>query len=121
MENRDRARDQGGQGQGNKPDQGGSRKPGRQTPSGTPNEGRESGGQAGGHQKGARQVQENYEYKGGRQGSGSIPNPDDQDDLESAGSFRGTAGQDSDTDDDQGLGSGQNRDRDQNNQVRNPK
>jgi hypothetical protein len=29
-------------------------------------------------------------YKGGRQTQGGIPNPDDADDLESAGSFQGT-------------------------------
>ena len=58
MENTDRTRSQGGQGQGNKPDQGagqqgggpkggregqsGSKQPGRPTPSGVPNEGRAS-------------------------------------------------------------------------------
>lgn len=115
MENRDRTRDEGGQGQRNKPGQGGgqqpdgregqggSQKPGRPTPSGVPNEGR-------------------YEYKGGRQGSGGVPNPDDEDDQESAGSFRGTAEKDIGSDDDnRSLGAGQKPNRDQNNQVRNPK
>jgi hypothetical protein len=31
-----------------------------------------------------------HRYKGGRQTQGGIPNPDDPDDQESAGSFRGT-------------------------------
>jgi translation initiation factor IF-2 len=79
MENTDRTRNQGGQGQGNKPGQGGgqqqggregqsggqqqggregqggSRQPGRPTPSGVPNEGRGTGNQDGGPQQGARQ------------------------------------------------------------------
>jgi hypothetical protein len=50
-----------------------SKQPGRPTPSGVPNEAR------------------NYEYKGGRQETGGIPNPDDRDDRDSAGSFRGNA------------------------------
>src|SRR5688500_5356385 len=86
-------------------------KPGaRPTPSGVPNEGRrmedeggdqklnQSGDQQGGRQESARspgqtehQSQEGYEYKGGRQGQSGVPNPDDVDDGESAGSFRGTA------------------------------
>ena len=53
---------QGGQGPGSKP---------QQDPSGVPNEGRE--------------------YRGGRQGQGGVPNPDDADDRDSAVSFRGTA------------------------------
>jgi hypothetical protein len=52
-----------------------SKQPGRPTPSGVPNEAK------------------HYEYKGGRQATGGIPNPDDRDDRESAGSFRGTAEQ----------------------------
>lgn len=32
-----------------------------------------------------------YRYKGGRQGTGGIPNPDDAADHDSAGSFRGTS------------------------------
>ena len=54
-----------------------SKQPGRPTPSGVPNEGRGTGATS-------------YNYKGGRQGTGGIPNPDDRDDLESTGSFRGT-------------------------------
>lgn len=84
--------DQGGERQGetskpgNKPpdedadgerrDQEPSKQDGRPTPSGVPNEGRGTEGQGG------------YKYKGGRQGTGGIPNPDDQDDHQSAGSFR---------------------------------
>jgi hypothetical protein len=34
-------------------------------------------------------------YQGGRQGQGSVPNPDDVDDDKSAGSFRRTADEDS--------------------------
>jgi hypothetical protein len=55
-----------------------SKQPGRPTPSGVPNEGRATSAAS-------------YKYKGGRQGTGGIPNPDDRDDRESAGSFRGTA------------------------------
>jgi hypothetical protein len=55
-----------------------SKQPGRPTPSGVPNEGRRAGSTS-------------YRYKGGRQGTGGIPNPDDRDDRDSAGSFRGTA------------------------------
>jgi translation initiation factor IF-2 len=144
MENTDRTRNQGGQGQGNKPGQGGAQKGGREgqggtqkpgqggsqkpgqggregqgtsqdgrpTPSGVPNEGRETGGRGG------------YEYKGGRQGTGGVPNPDDQDDLDSAGSFRGTAEQgvgEDDDDIDQGLRTRQDRNQDTTSQPRNPK
>jgi hypothetical protein len=51
-----------------------------------------------------------YEYKGGRQAQGGVPNPDDPNDHESAGSFRGTAGNPGTDNDDgeQGLGVGQN-------------
>ena len=107
MESRDRTSSHGGQGQGNKPGQSvgqperGTEKPGqggdtqqgprkgqrgsdkpaaRPTPSGVPNEGRAATSQA----------EQAYEYKGGRQSTGGIPNPDDPDDSKSAGSFRGT-------------------------------
>ncbi len=120
---------QGGQGQGGKSkpssrppgedtdrqrkDQEPSKQPGRPTPSGAPNEGRRAEGA--------------YEYKGGRQGTGGIPNPDDRDDRESAGSFRGTAKpvngtDDADADNDDGeqsAGAGQFR-RDLISPIRNP-
>jgi hypothetical protein len=108
MDNRDRNTSQRGQGQANKPGQSveqperGTRKPGegggtqrqggregqrgsnkpaaRPSPSGVPNEGRATRSQA-----------EGYQYKGGRQSTGGIPNPDDPDDRKSAGSFRGTS------------------------------
>ena len=85
-----------------------SKQGGRPSPSGVPNEGRRSeapGGNQkpgqGGELQGSRDGQGGmqtprkdspaaYEYKGGRQGTGGIPNPDDADDGESAGSFRGT-------------------------------
>jgi hypothetical protein len=84
-----------------------SKQPGRPSPSGVPNEGRRMEG-AGGNEKteggGSQQVGRDgqggmqtpaktsgdYKYKGGRQGTGGVPNPDDSDDVESAGSFRGT-------------------------------
>ena len=69
-------------------------KPGaRPTPSGVPNEGRRMEGEGGSQKPGqsGAQGQGGYEYKGGRQGQGGVPNPDDVDDGESAGSFRGTA------------------------------
>ena len=78
-------------------------------PSGVPNEGRGTESQQGQHQ-GGRQTQGGYEYKGGRQTQGGVPNPDDPNDHESAGSFRGTAiqpGEDND-DGEHGLGVGQN-------------
>ena len=56
-----------------------------------PNEGRSTAGSEGRQDQGLRTGKGDYEYKGGRQGTGGIPNPDDQDDRESAGSFRGTA------------------------------
>jgi hypothetical protein len=39
-----------------------------------------------------------YRYKGGRQATGGVPNPDDRDDRDSPGSFRGTADEDDDFD-----------------------
>jgi hypothetical protein len=117
MENTDRSREQGGQGQGYKPSQGGGQNPGgrqgqgesqdgRPTPSGVPNEGRGTDGQAGSRNQEARQGQRRYKYKGGRQGTGGVPNPDDPDDLESAGSFRGTAEREVGDDDDSERSSG---------------
>jgi hypothetical protein len=128
MENRDRTSNEGGQGQGNKPGQGGGQhqgdieKPdGRPTPSGVPNEGRSTEGQGGGQEKGGREGQGDYEYKGGRQGTGGIPNPDDQDDRESAGSFRGTAELEfGGENDEQGLRAGENRKQDPNRRTRQP-
>ena len=83
-----------------------SKQPGRPTPSGVPNESQRAEGA--------------YKYKGGRQGTGGVPNPDDQDDRESAGSFRGTAkpinGMD---DDDESAGAGEFR-RDLISPIRNP-
>jgi len=137
-------------------------KPGaRPTPSGMPNEGRRMEGEGGsqkpgqsGDQQGSReesasspgqtqrQGQEGYEYKGGRQGQSGVPNPDDVDDAESAGSFRGTAELNSesdaeqdtesdeeletetDEDDDdveQSIGADQKRSEDLNSPLRNPK
>jgi hypothetical protein len=106
MENRGDARNQGGQGQGStakpgkKPgnvtdrerrDQESSKQSGRPSPSGVPNEGKGTPGQPGSNDDRGRNVQSGYEYKGGRQSTGGIPNPDDQDDDKSASSFRGTA------------------------------
>jgi hypothetical protein len=41
-----------------------------------------------------RQRRVKHRYKGGRQTQGGIPNPDDADDRDSAGSFRGTGERD---------------------------
>jgi len=146
MENRDRTSTQGGQKQVSTPGQGGQR-PGRSqnpgqggsqsgggdetqrgsdkpaarpTPSGVPNEGRKVEGRRGGQDASGPQNEGDYKYKGGGQSTGGIPNPDDADDGDSAGSFRGTA-QDaadaSDTGEDDGeaaTGSGSNRDKDMN-------
>jgi len=140
MENRDRTENQGGQGQVGKPNQGGSQQGGgekgsendrgrqdqgggkggaRPSPSGAPNEGRGTEDQ-GGQGQAARPGQGAYEYKGGRQGTSGIPNPDDQDDIESAGSFRGTADQDTGTDDDEQALCGQNGGINRNTQNRQP-
>ncbi len=143
METRDRKSNQGGQGQGNKsgkgrgqrgnenPEQGGregesgSDKPStRPTPSGVPNEGRGSENQHGAQDQGVRTGKGDYEYKGGRQGTGGIPNPDDRDDSDSAGSFRGTAEPESDEndeDDEQSIGPGQGREENLDSQPRNPR
>jgi hypothetical protein len=119
MEDRTNVRKQGGQGQGNKPGQAsqqpgqGRNKPGQQggnkpdegsredrsgrsdkpttrpSPSGVPNEGRRAEGQ---HDRlGHGAPERPGGYRGGRQETGGIPNPDDRDDSTSAGSFRGTA------------------------------
>lgn len=126
MEGRKRTTNQGGQGQGdtskpgnNSPgkdadregaDRDTSKQDGRPTPSGVPNEGRRA------------KAQEGYKYKGGRQGTGGIPNPDDPDDRDSAGSFRGTADEETGADDSgHGVGAGQGRKQDLNGQLRNPK
>ena len=135
MENRDRTSSPGGQKRGNTPGQGSgdesqrsSDKPAaRPTPSGVPNEGRKTEGKGGGQDSGAPQNEGNYEYKGGRQSTGGIPNPDDQDDGDSAGSFRGTADDDADPSDaveedgGQAAGSGPNRDKDMNSVFHYPK
>lgn len=131
MENRD-TQTQGGQGPRGKPNQRSDQKGGQQgdgpkgsendrqregqgdkesvrpSPSGVPNEGRGTESQQGQHQ-GGRQGHGGYEYKGGRQVQGGVPNPDDPNDQESAGSFRGTASQPGADNDDgeQGLGAGQ--------------
>ena len=83
------------------------KQPGRPTPSGVPNDGQQAEGA--------------YKYKGGRQGTGGVPNPDDQDDRESAGSFRGTAKpiDRTDDEDDVSAGAGQFR-RDLISPIRNP-
>ena len=99
MENRD-TEHEGGQGPRAEPKQGsekereregqqGDKESLRPSPSGVPNEGRGNESQ---HQ-GGRQGRRYYEFKGGRQGQGNVPNPDDPDDHDSAGSFRGTADQ----------------------------
>jgi hypothetical protein len=104
MENKDRTK-QGENEQGIKPGQGGtSNQPGRPTPSGVPNEGRGAG---------AQERQGGAEYRGGRQGQSGVPNPDDADDVDSAGSFRGTAeegaGGDDDDDIERGVGTEKTR------------
>jgi hypothetical protein len=139
MENRDPTShsNPGGQpGGSQKPGQGGSQKGGgddsqrgsdkpasRPTPSGVPNEGRKTEGHRGDQDFGSPRNQGDYKYKGGRQDTGGIPNPDDQDDSESAGSFRGTA-QANDVDDEDGNhadGSRSNPDKDTNSIFRYPK
>jgi len=115
MENRDRTRDQGGS---DKPTT-------RPTPSGVPNEGRGTEDHHGNLDQGARTGQGDYEYKGGRQGTGGIPSPDDSDDQESASSFRGTSEQkseaDGEDDDEHSEGARRRRNQDLNSQPRNPK
>ena len=87
-----------------------SEQPGRPNPDGVPNEIRATDGR--------------YKYRGGRQGQGGVPNPDDADDRESAGSFRGTADQDIGADDykddyEQSTGAWQSRNTELNGQTRN--
>jgi hypothetical protein len=75
-----------------------------------------------GEHQGGRQTVGGYEYKGGRQAQGGVPNPDDPNDHESAGSFRGTAslpGADI-GDGEQGQGVGQNPGRHPDSQSREP-
>jgi hypothetical protein len=107
MENRDRTSNQGEQGQGNKPGQGGqqggregqggSQKPGQggsqqggregQGGSQTPGQG---GGKVGQH--GARDGQiPGEEYLGERRGMGGIPKPEERQKVDSVHNFRGTA------------------------------
>jgi len=126
MEYRDRTQNQGSS--GGTPKQGGNqernekerggmgkspaqKQGGQQSPSGVPNEGKGTPGQPGSNDDRGRNVQSGYEYKGGRQSTGGTPNPDDCDDDESAGSFRGTAEEDRDADNDddveRGLGPNQ--------------
>lgn len=93
MENQDRTRNpgdqvgtQGGQENRDRQDQGG-KSGARPSPSGVPNEGRGMAESQG------RQAQSprarGGEYRGGQQGQGGVPNPDDVDDP-SPGSFRGS-------------------------------
>ena len=125
MEFRDRTQRQ--EGSGRRPKQGGNQERnemdlaqkhhGQQSPSGVPNEGKGTPGQPGSNDDRGRNVQSGYESKGGRQSTGGTPNPDDRDDDESAGSFRGTAEENRSADDDaieQGLGTDQGRDQTQN-------
>jgi hypothetical protein len=110
MEDRNRMTNEGGgQTHGGKPRQGGGQQGGqdeggrqeeggkggaRPSPSGVPNEGRSMEGQGGREQFG-RPGRDPNEYKGGRQGQGGVPNPDDVDDDKSTGSFRRTVDEDS--------------------------
>ncbi len=66
--------------------QAGDRVSARPGPSDVPNESRGPESQQGQHQGGSQ-----TQYRGGRQTQGSVPIPDDPNDHESAGSFRGTA------------------------------
>lgn len=146
MENKDRTSNQGGQGQGNKPGQGGSQQGGNQksgqggsqpggresqgtsdkpttrpTPSGVPNEGRSTAGREGRQDQGVRTGEGDFEDLGGRQGPGEIPNREDQNDRGSHSGFDGNAAEKVGTDDDEGdegFGANQNRTKDPNNQTR---
>lgn len=131
MEDRKNVSNQGGQGQGNKPGKGGqqggregqggsSDKPStRPTPGGVPNEGRRTEGQRRELGHGAQERQ--GAYKGGRQETGGIPNPDDRDDDTSAGSFRGNANQETGAEDDnRDIGATPGRRKDVNRQTRKP-
>ena len=85
---------QGGrEGQGNQmPGQGGSQEAaGRSNSNFVRNDGLATEGEDVRQDQGSSQVEHEYKNKGGRQGMGGIPNPDDPDDIDSAGSFRGTA------------------------------
>ena len=104
MENRDRTRDRGDAGQGGKPNKGGDQQRqedrGRQdqggkggarpSPSGVPNEAR--GMVEGQARKNQSTASGAGKYRGGQQGQGGVPNPDDADDN-SPGSFRGSVDQ----------------------------
>ena len=133
MEDRNRMTNEGGaQMQGGKPNQGGGQDDrGRQdqggkggarpSPSGVPNEGRRTEGHVSQNKSAISGL---GEYRGGRQGQGGVPNPDDVDDDKSAGSFRGTD-QDTDVDEtddgSQEVAVGQNRTKDFNSYLKNPK
>ena len=85
----------------------------RPSPSGVPNKGRRREGLDSRNQSA---ISGRGEYRGGRQGQGGVPNPDDVDDDKSAGSFRGTdQGTDVDETDDgpQEVAVGQNRSKNQ--------
>ncbi len=99
MEKRNPSQTQGNPGQGGTRAQGGGKGGARPSSSGEPNEGRGTEG-PGSQDDRSRTTQEGYKYKGGRQGTGGVPNPDDVDDSESAGSFRGTANRPTGSDDD---------------------
>ena len=109
-----RGSQQGGradQGAKRKPEPGGSDKPTtRPTPSGVPNEGRSTAGSEGRQDQGLRTGKGDYEYTGGRQGPGEIPNPEEQNDRGSRSGFDGNAAEkEPATDDDAGFGAHQKR------------
>jgi hypothetical protein len=117
MEDRNRMTNEDDRGRQDQGGKGGA----RPSPSGVPNEGRRTEGHDSQNQS---TISGLGEYRGGRQGQGGVPNPDDVDDDKSAVSFRGTH-QDTDVDetDDgpQELAVGQNRTEDLNSDLRNPK
>jgi hypothetical protein len=136
MENSDRTSNQGGQGQGNEPSQDGGQQGGqegqgrsqdaakRSNSKFVRNDGSATEGQDIRQEQGGSRDDDAYEYKGGRQATGGIPNPDDDDDNDSAGSFRGTAKTEPDEGDDdakRGVRPGQIPSEDLNSQPRNPK
>jgi len=121
MENRDRTINQGEQGQGNKPGQGG-QQGGREGQGGSQTPG-QGGGKVGQH--GARDAQIPGDgYPGERRGMGGIPNPEERQKVDSVHNFRGTAGVDYEEEDEneQNLGPLNDPDQDLNGQhPRNPK